>query len=103
MEDSGDVFGGEFGKGEDSAAGKESGLDFEAWVFGGGADESDDACFNWTQEHVLLRFGEAVDLITEDDGLSPRQSQLAPGLPEYFLALGHACAGRIDLHESGAR
>ena len=46
-------------------AAEQGGVDFEGGVFGGGADEGEQAAFHIGQEGVLLGFVEAVDFIDE--------------------------------------
>ena len=55
-------------EGVDAAAGEQRGDDFEAGVFGGGADEADAAALDVGEEGVLLGLVEAVDLVDEEDG-----------------------------------
>ena len=44
---------------------------FEGWVLGRRADQGDGAVFHVRQDHVLLCFVEAVDLVDEKDGPLP--------------------------------
>ncbi len=44
---------------------------FERWIFGGRANQRDEATFNMRQKSVLLRAIPAMDLIDENDCASP--------------------------------
>lgn len=68
---------------ENARPGKKGAVDFEARVFGGGADEGECSVFNIGEKGVLLRFVPTVDLVYEQDGfLSGRLALL--GLRDYF-------------------
>ena len=54
----------------DLTAGQQRRNHLKGGVFGGGADESDDALFHRPEQRVLLRLGEPVDFIDEEDGLA---------------------------------
>ncbi len=57
------------GRDDDNAgAGDERGDDFEAGVFGGGADEDDEARLDVREKGVLLSFVETVNFVHEEDG-----------------------------------
>ena len=47
---------------------EQSGVDLERGVFGGGADEGEQAAFHMRQKRILLAFVEAVHLIHKHDG-----------------------------------
>src|SRR5262245_4384999 len=47
-------------------AGKQRRVDLKAWIFGGGADEGDDALFHIGQKAVLLGAVEAMDFVDEE-------------------------------------
>ncbi len=52
------------------ASTEERSIDFEAGILGRGADQLNPAILYERQEEVLLRLGEAVDLVNEEDCLS---------------------------------
>jgi hypothetical protein len=68
---------------------EQRGVEREAGVFGGGADQRDRAVFHHGQEAILLRAVEAVDLVHEQQGAPPGQRH-GFGLGEDFLEIGHA-------------
>ncbi len=64
--------------------------DLEVRVLRGGADQSDDAVLHRVQQGVLLGFGEAVDLVDEEDGPPPGLRPAVAGLLDDLAHLGHA-------------
>lgn len=53
---------------DDTRARKKRGNDFKRGVFGGGANESDEARFDVGQKSVLLSFVETVNFVHKKDG-----------------------------------
>ena len=60
-------------------------LHFERRVLGGCSNQCDLSTLHGPQENILLILGEAVDLVTEDDRLSSRESQFIACLGEDLL------------------
>src|ERR1019366_9535566 len=73
-----------------NAAAREKGrVDFEGWIFGGGADQADAAFFHVREEGILLRFVEAVNFVDEDNGaraVLAGGGGLAPDLLDFLDA-----------------
>ena len=76
-----------------AAAGEQGTVDFERWIFGGGADEPDVALFHVREKCVLLGFVEAVDLVDEDDG--------AGAILADAFSVGHDLFDLFDSDEDG--
>ena len=83
------------------AARQERGVEFEARVLGGRADQRDGAVLDVRQEAVLLGAVEAVDLVHEQQGLLPGAGGGAR-LGENLLEVGDAGEHRRDRDEAQA-
>lgn len=70
----------------DLAAGEQGGDDLERGVFGSSANEGDSALLDGAKETVLLRFGEAVDLVDKKD----RGAAIGRGREKSRLGRGKA-------------
>ncbi len=79
---------------EDLGAGDECGVDGEEGIFGGGADEDDEAELDVAEEDVLLGFVEAVDFVEEEDGA-------LAGVAEADFGFGEDFADFFDTHGAG--
>ena len=66
-EDGGDVGFSKGFKAEECGARDEGGIDCEKGIFGGCADEGDEAALDIAQQNVLLALGEAMDFIEEEN------------------------------------
>ena len=67
LEDLVDVVIGKRRQRDDNAPGQECAVDGEARVLRRCADKPDNAVFDTRQQHVLLRLGEPMNLVDEDD------------------------------------
>ena len=101
LEESADVFGGEGIEAVDAGAGEERGDDFEGGVFGGGADEADDAVFHGVEDGVLLGFVEAVDFVDEEDGGEAGVAAGGFGAGEDAANIGDAAGDGGEGFEAG--
>ena len=88
-----DLIFGELLEDVDAAAGEESAVDFEGWIFGGGADEADAAFFDVRKKGILLGFVEAVNFVDEDDG--------AGAVLAGAVGVGHDLLDFLDAGEDG--
>ena len=87
-------------EGEHAAPGQERRVDLERRVLGGGADEGDGPVFDVRQDHVLLGFVEAVDLVNEQDGGLLVESLAFLGAGHRLAEISHAgrhCADRLEM------
>ncbi len=80
-------------EGVDAAAGEQRGVDLEAGILGGGADEADAAALDVGQEGVLLGLVEAVNLVDEEDG--------ARAVGGGLLGVDHDLLDLLDAGEDG--
>ena len=80
--------------------GEQGRVDLEGRVFGGGADESEEATFNMWQKCVLLAFIEAVHLVDEHDGaLRMQPSFRGLGFFDRLADVLHPAQHRTDADE----
>lgn len=87
---------------EERGARDERGVDGEEGVLGGGADEGDEPAFDIGEQDILLRLGEAVDLVEEEDGAFVLLAEDAGGLVDD-LADAFDADGRGVLADEPAR
>ena len=96
----GEIVWGEGVQHEDLAAGEQGGVDLEAGVFGGGADQHDAAPLHIGQERILLGLVEAVDLVYKQDGLLAEPQGFLGGLHDRFDLFDAAGYG-AEIHKFG--
>jgi hypothetical protein len=94
-----DVVFGEGGELEDLAAADQRGVDGEEGVFGGCADEEDQAVFHVGEQDVLLGAVEAVDLVEEEDGALAVEAEAFLGGVEDGADFLDADSAGVDLLE----
>lgn len=80
---------------EEGAAADQRAVDGEKRVFGGGADEGDDAALDIAEQHVLLAAAEAVDLVEKEDGALTVVCQAALGGLGDLADAGDADTGGV--------
>ena len=85
---------------ENLRTGSERGVDVEERIVRGRADEADDAAFDVGQQHVLLRFVEAVDFIDEQDGGLAAHVAMVPGLIDFCADLRDVGFDTVDRLEA---
>ena len=95
LQQGGDVFFAEGLEVEHLAAADQGAVDGVAGVFGGGADEADDAALDVAQQHVLLGFVEAVDFVEEEDGAAVVLLQPLAGGVEHEADVFDADGGGV--------
>src|SRR6185437_2925050 len=89
---------------EDAGAGEQGGVDLEAGVLGGGADEGDGPAFDEGKKSILLGAVEAVDFIHEEHGaLAGAVGALGGGhdLADFLDAAGDGAEGHEALAGAG--
>ncbi len=86
---------------DDSRAADERRVHLEERVLGGGAHEHHEAILDGVQERVLLRLGEAVDLVHEQDGALAAHGEPAPGRLDGLAQVGDSRGDRGHLDEGG--
>ena len=91
LEDLVDVVIGERRQGNDNAPGQERAVDREARVLCCCTDKSDNAVFDTREQHILLRLGEPMDLIDEDDRWCAVCVQVMLRVGENLANIGHFC------------
>jgi len=102
LEDEFDIVDGEGFEAEEGAAADERGVDGEEGVFGGSADEGDEAALDIGEEDVLLGAGEAVNFVEEEDGAAAFVGEAAFGGGDDLADALDADAGGIFLDEGAS-
>ena len=74
---------------KDLRARDERRVDEEKWIVRGRADEPHDAALDIGQQHVLLRFVEAMDFVNEQDGRRADVFEAVGGGGEHAAHVGH--------------
>ncbi len=99
LDDELDVFDCQWLEAKESAATDKGGVDAEEGVFGGGADEGDEAAFDIVEQDILLAAREAVDFIEEEDGSAAAAGEQAVGFLDDFADAGNADGRGVFAHE----
>ena len=74
---------------DDNAPGQERAVDGEARVLRRCADKPDNAVFDTREQYILLRLGEPMDLVDEDDRWCAVCVQVMLRVGEDFSNVGH--------------
>ena len=93
LEDLVDVVIGKRRQRDDNAPGQERVVDGEARVLRRCTDKSDNAVFDTREQHILLRLGEPMDLVDEDDRWCAICVQMLLRVSENLPNVGHLGRG----------
>jgi hypothetical protein len=98
-----DVVGLERAQREEQRSGQQRRDDREARILGRGGHEGDPPVLHARQERVLLRLGEAVDLVDEQHGLAAAGRESPSGILDHDAQVLDARGHRRELDEPAAR
>ena len=88
---------------DDTRARDEGRIDLEEGVFGRRADKDDDAILDSMEQGILLRAGETVYLVDEQNGAPLVGEQTLLGRLDLAAQVGDGSRNRRDLDEGGVR